>query len=134
MDTKRGKMLSYLDELLPVKSHDPKKSLPGNLASWWLAMMGFHPCYSSFWSCSLARSRDKLKPLYLHYNNIYGHKARQDGYSHLDSLLPIKLYDHIITWFCEITWQTKNIVSPLPQCLWSQKLAGWWLTLSDFYP
>ena len=134
MDTKCGKMLSYLDELLPIKSHDPKKSLPANLASRWLAMMDFHPCYSSFWSCGLARPCDKLKPLYLQYHNIYCHKARQDGYSCLDCLLPTKSYDHIITSFCEITWQTKNIVYPLAQCLWPQNVAGWWLTLSDFYP
>ena len=32
----------------------------------------------------------------------------------------------------KITWQTKAIIAPLPQCLWPPNLAGWWLTLSDF--
>ena len=31
--------------------------------------------------------------------------------------LPMKSRDHIITWFCEITWKTKIIMHPLPQCL-----------------
>ena len=26
-----------------------------------------------------ARSRDKLKALYLHYQSVYGHQTRQDG-------------------------------------------------------
>ena len=29
--------------------------------------------------------------------------------TYLDCLLLIKLYNHIITWFCEITWQTKTL-------------------------
>ena len=40
-------------------------------------------------------------------------------------LLPIKSYDHTITCSRETTSQIKNIVSPLPQCLWPLKLAGW---------
>ena len=44
--------------------------------------------------------------------------------TYLDLLLPIKSNDHVFTWFCEITWQTKNIVSPLPQCLRPQNVAG----------
>ena len=31
--------------------------------------------------------------------------------------LPMKSRDHIITWFCEITWKTKIIMHPLPQYL-----------------
>ena len=41
---------------------------------------------------------------------------------------PIKLYEHLITWSSEITWQTETIISPLPQCLWPQKLEGWGLS------
>ena len=40
-------------------------------------------------------------------------------------------------WWCHhvnITSQIKTIVSPLPQSLWPPNLAGWWLTLSGFYP
>ena len=31
------------------------------------------------WSGGPARLREKLKLLYLHYQNIYGHKTMQDG-------------------------------------------------------
>ena len=39
--TKPGKMVTYVDELLPIKSHDS-------------------------WSLGPARKHDKLKPLYIH--------------------------------------------------------------------
>ena len=31
-------------------------------------------------------------------------------------------------WSCKITRQTKMIISPLPQCLWSPHLLRWWYT------
>ena len=37
------------------------------------------------------------------------------------------------TWSYKITWQTKNIGSPLSQCLWSQKLARWWNTMKSLH-
>ena len=36
--------------------------------------------------------------------------------TYVDGFLPIKSYDPFITWSSEITWQTKTIASPLPQC------------------
>ena len=62
--------------------------------------------------------RDKLKTLKLYHQNIYGHETWQDGD------LPLLHFTHIIAWFCEVTWQTKNI-SQLPQYLWAQNLAEW---------
>ena len=76
------------------------------------------------------RSRNKLKT-YLHFQSAIGHQAWQDGN------LPwwtIKSHDPLITWFYEITWQTKTIISPLPQNLWPPNLTGWWLTLRGSYP
>ena len=67
--------------------------------------------------------RDKIKLLYLQYQNFYGHQAWWDG-GLLERFLPIKLLDSLVTKFCSITWQTKTIISPLLQCLWSQNLAG----------
>ena len=52
--TKPGMMVTYLKWVLPRKSHDP-------------------------WPRGLARSLDKLKPLYLHYHSVYGHQTWQDG-------------------------------------------------------
>ena len=39
---------------------------------------------------------------------------------------PVKPHDLLITWSHKITWQTKIIISPRPQCLWPPNLTGWW--------
>ena len=86
----------------------PQCLWPPNLASWWLAMMGFHTCYSTVWSRGIAKSRDTLKSLYLHYHNFYDHKMCQD-----DGLPWVtatqKSHDHSITWEIKIaTYPLKN--------------------------
>ena len=48
---------------------------------------------------------------------------------HLDGLVPIKPYDHLITWSCKITRHTKIIISPLPQYLWTPNLIRWGHTM-----
>ena len=40
-----------------------------------------------------------------------------------DQLLIIKLHDPLIMWCCEITWQTKTIICPLPEYLWQWDFA-----------
>ena len=45
-----------------------------------------------FWSRDLVTLRDKLKPLYLHYHYIYGHKTWQDGD------LPLVASTHKVKW------------------------------------
>ena len=44
-----------------------------------------------------------------------------------DGRLPKKSHDGFIRSSCEIPWQTKTIIPPLPRCLWSPNLSGWWL-------
>ena len=39
------------------------------------------------------------------------------------------LHDSLITWSCQITWQTENTISSLPEWLWPPNLAERWLTL-----
>ena len=46
-----------------------------------------------------------------------------------DGPLPLKSIDHLITWSCKVTWQTKIIISLLQQRFWPPNLAGWKLTL-----
>ena len=47
--------------------------------------------------------------------------------NYLDGLLPIKSLDSLIAWSCEIAWQTKIILSSLPQYLWRQDgNLPWW--------
>ena len=50
-----------------------------------------------------------------------------------EGLPSIISHDLLITWSCEIIWQTKSIISPVPQYLWPQNLVGWWLTLRGSY-
>ena len=52
----------------------------------------------------------------------------QEGLQH------IKPHNLLITWSCEIKWQTKTVTSPLTQCLGPSNLAGWWLALWGCYP
>ena len=54
MATKLDRVMNYLDELLPIKSHH-------------------------LWSRDRVRSRGKLKSLYLHFQSAYGHQTLQEG-------------------------------------------------------
>ena len=64
-----------------VKNKTIISSLPkclwlANLVGLWLALMASHLySYSTPTSCGLERSRDKLKPLYLHYHKAYDHQT-----------------------------------------------------------
>ena len=54
-----------------------------------------------------------------------------------DCFLTIKSNDHLIKWFCEIIWQTKNFRSPLPQYYghktWQDKLKAFYLHFLNTY-
>ena len=56
--------------------------------------------------------------------------------TYLGWLLPIRSHDHIITWSCNITWQTKIITYPLIKCIciWLSVLAEWGYTVRSFLP
>ena len=45
--------------------------------------------------------------------------------TYYEGLPPIKAHGPLITWSCEITWQTKNIMIPLPEWPWTPNFAGW---------
>ena len=71
-----------------------------------------HNFTHTFGHAVLPRSRDKLKQLYLYYQNVYGHQIRQGGG------LPWGSPTHKViwtfnTWSCEITQKTKLITFPL---------------------
>ena len=67
------------------------------------------------WSHGLARSGDKHH--YICTTRV--HMATKLGgmISYLVGLLHIKSYDPLMTGPCEITWQTKTIISPIPQSM-----------------
>ena len=48
--------------------------------------------------------------------------------TYLKRLPSIKSRESLITWSCEIMWQTKTIISPQIQCLLTPNLLEWWLT------
>ena len=91
MATKLGKMITYLDWLLLIKSHDPLIS----------------------WSCKITlQNKTTISPLSerLWLPNLAGWYR-----SYLDGPAPIKSRHPLITWSCEITWQTK--IFYLSRCL-----------------
>ena len=45
--------------------------------------------------------------------------------TYLERFLTIMSFITLITWSCEITWETKTIISPLAKCLWPPNLVGW---------
>ena len=88
-----------------------------------------------------ARSRDKTKTIYHHYQSAYGHKTCQNS-SLLWWARPIKAYyekrqlinshnslnkrPREVTWNNKLkTLYIKNILSPLPQYLWLSNVARW---------
>ena len=93
---KLSRMMSYLEGLIPIESHDPSitwfciipkqtKTViyllpqclwPPNFVGWWLILRSFFPYDHMAKSRRLARSRGKLKT-YLHYQNVYGHLTWQ---------------------------------------------------------
>ena len=54
-------------------------------------------------------------------------KFRMCEYDILCALEKIVMADlsSLITWSSKIAWQTKTIISPLPQCLKPQNSVGW---------
>ena len=61
---------------------------------------------------------------YLYYHNVYDHQAWLGGDFSCGATI------NKVTWpFDDIPWQTKAIISLLPQSLWPPNLLVWWLTL-----
>ena len=54
--------------------------------------------------------------------------------TYLKWLLPVKLPEPLVSWSCKITWQTKTIISLLPQCPQPQNLGGWLVTYHELLP
>ena len=71
------------------------------------------------WLLGLVRSHDNLKLVYLRCSSTYGNQTWQAGNLPW-GLLPIMLLHPLVTWCCEIKWETKANISPLPQYLWRQ--------------
>ena len=127
MATRLGKMITYLDGLLPIKSLGPlitwsyeitwqTKSIislipqylrPLNLVGYWLSLRGsYRYSHLTIYLSGLAWSRDNLNAFYLYHYNTYGHQTWQGCDIPWRSLTHTVL-DPSITWFCKVTWHVK---------------------------
>ena len=117
--TRFVRMVTYLNRLQSIKTHDPSitwsdeiawhtktiiSPLP-NLVGWWLTSRAFYLWrHVAIQSHDLVWLRDKLKA-YLHYHDAFGHKNWHND--DLPRVVSTESHDHIITWWRKITWQTK---------------------------
>ena len=99
MATKLDRMVTYLNGLVPVKSHS-------HLITWFCKITWQTKIIKSSLPLSTASKLDRM-------------------ITYLDELLPIKSHVPLITWSCEITWQNKTTIFSLSECLWLPNLAGW---------
>ena len=133
-NSKRGRVVNYYEGFLSIKWHDPLFMLsfeitgqtrntislvpewlwpPNFAAGWQLALMGSKSQRNiTVSSRGLARSRDKLKRLYLHYHSATKLMATKPG-----RIVTIKPHKALIMWSCKVTWQMKTVLFPPPKCL-----------------
>ena len=103
--------------------HQPWKD---GSSHWWALPIKKHSPLIT-WLCTIMW---QTKSSNLHYKRVYGHQIWQDG--NLPGRIPTRMVGMAVgldlarSWFCEISWQTKTIISPFPQCLWLPNLVGWW--------
>ena len=132
MTRKLRRMMTYLERLLPIKSHDSlitwscekTKTITVSMATKLDMLLTFLErlppikllLWPHVWSHRLARSREKLQLLFLSYQIPMATKLRR-MVLYLNRLLVIKSHDTLTSWSFKITWQTKTIISPLSQWL-----------------
>ena len=128
MVTKLRRMVSYLEELLPIKSYDA----------------------SILWSCKvmwqtkiITPPPECLGPVVLpiksHYSLITWSLEIMWQTNHYIfnttvlivhqtwQIVDFKLLEAVVRWSCKITWQTQTIIQSQIQSLGPTKLGGWWL-------
>ena len=96
--TKLGRMITYLDRLLAIKSHD--------LLITWSCEITWQT--NHFISTTTVPKATKLFRMVIH----------------LERLWNIKSYKALIMWSCKVTWETKTHISLLQECGWQPNLAG----------
>ena len=102
MATKLGRMLAYLDGLLPIKSHDP-------LIKWSCEIPWQTKAILSLSTTTISKASTTAKPMSTKLDRMV---------TYLEWLLHIKSHGFLITWSCKITWQPKIVIYTLTQCLW----------------
>ena len=134
MATKRGRMITYLDGLLFIKSNHSliilwsceitwqAKTIVSSLRrclwlplllGWWLTLRGSNPQnHMMLWSRSLSKLSDKNHYVSTTRRVIATKISRMVTY--LDGLLIIRSHGSLFTWSFKITWQTNISVTTVP--------------------
>ena len=142
--TERGRKATYLEGLLPIKSHDlwSRGLFKGSLEKVKALYLQYHkssfhqtcpsgglqweaPTYKVTWPFYYAVLRDNMtnwKP-YISTTTMPMATKLHRKVKYLQGLLPITSHD---PWSCGFSW-----ITTMPQYPWSSKLAGWWLTMKD---
>ena len=127
MVTKFCSLVSCLNGTLPIKSHEYLITKSCKIT--WKIKTVLSPlsqCFmlppSSLWGYTTYQI--------LYISACTRPMATKNGkvVTHSERLLPINSYNHLNMFLQEVTWQIKNIISPLSQWLWLQDLWGWWHT------
>ena len=93
----------------------------------------YSKCYIILQSRGFLRPRDILNTLYLNLHQTNGHQTWKVVTLH-EGLSLINSHNLLDMCSREITWQIKNTISPLSQCLCSHDLPVWWHILRSSHP
>ena len=134
MATKLGRVVTYLEGLFSIKSYkafitwprDKTKSIvsllteqlwPPNLAGWLVTLTA--PTHKVTWPFDHVVLQDHMTNWNYYIFTTTVPMAAKPGrmVTYLKELLAIKSFNALITWSRKVTWQTKFILSPLPECL-----------------
>ena len=145
MATKLGTTVTYLEELLIIKSYN-------GLIAWycevtWQTKIILYALTECLWPP--IRQDDNLSwlapthrvPWLFDYVFFSDHVTNQNYcistvtvlmatkhgrmMTYFEGFLTIKSHKTLTTWSSKVNWQTETIISPLPKCLWSPNLSGW---------
>ena len=138
MATKLVRMLTYLDDLLPIKSHDPlimwSCKIPWQtkiiLSS--LSYCLWPPNVTSHkltWSFDYVVLWDRVTTENCYIFTTTAPMTTKLGklVTFYEGILSTMLLHPLVTWSYKITWEAKTIISPLPRYLWPQNRDLPWL-------
>ena len=108
MATKLGWVLTYLEGVSLIKSHDPLIT----------------------WSCEISW---RTKTHYMSTTTMSMATKLDRVVTYCQAGPPTKSEGCLVIRSCEILLQTKTTIAPLPECLWPPNSARWWLTMKGSF-
>ena len=125
MATKFGRMITYLDRFLPIKSHVPlitrsseitwqNKTTMYQLSEQGLVGSWCAPAHKVIWPFDFVDLRDHVATWnYYMFTTIVSLATKLGKLVTYHVELASMLLYPLVAWSCEITWQTKTIISSL---------------------